>query len=133
MRACAPRASSRGASTRSATEAEGASIDRRGPLDVQALALLATAWDRRLMFTVGQSTTTGEEDTVTWNEIHQKTQMHGGAHGYPDPSYLDRLLAELADHGVLPPDTPAGARPPPPPQQSLLVPKQEPLSPPKQE
>lgn len=99
----------------------------------QALALLATAWDRRLMFTVGQSTTTGEEDTVTWNEIHQKTQMHGGAHGYPDPSYLDRLLAELADHGVLPPDTPAGARPPPPPQQSLLVPKQEPLSPPKQE
>lgn len=100
---------------------------------MQALALLATAWDRRLMFTVGQSTTTGEEDTVTWNEIHQKTQMHGGAHGYPDPSYLDRLLAELADHGVLPPDMLTGPRPPPPPQQSLLVPKQEPLSPSKQE
>ncbi|CAN7988061.1 unnamed protein product, partial [Ixodes pacificus] len=88
---------------------------------------------RRRRLTGAQSTTTGEEDTVTWNEIHQKTQMHGGAHGYPDPSYLDRLLAELADHGVLPPDMPADPRPPPPPQQSLLVPKQEPLSPPKQE
>lgn len=70
----------------------------------QALALLATAWDRRLVFTVGESATTGEEDTVTWNEIHHKTHMWGGARGYPDPDYLERLLAELRAHGVTTPN-----------------------------
>ncbi|CAN7986376.1 unnamed protein product, partial [Ixodes hexagonus] len=78
-----------------------------------ALALLATAWDRRLVFTVGRSTTTGEEDTVTWNEIHHKTQMRGGAHGYPDPDYLGRLLAELETHGVTPHPSPQSPDPPP--------------------
>lgn len=68
----------------------------------RALKLLVDAWDRRLIFTIGQSTTTGELDTVTWNEIHHKTECgsnHTG-HGYPDPSYLENLLAELRMHGV---------------------------------
>uniref|UniRef100_A0A224YKX7 E3 ubiquitin-protein ligase n=1 Tax=Rhipicephalus zambeziensis TaxID=60191 RepID=A0A224YKX7_9ACAR len=68
----------------------------------RALKLLVDAWDRRLIFTIGQSTTTGELDTVTWNEIHHKTECgsnHTG-HGYPDPSYLENLLAELRVHGV---------------------------------
>lgn len=68
----------------------------------RALKLLVEAWDRRLIFTIGQSTTTGEQDTVTWNEIHHKTEFganHTG-HGYPDPTYLDNLLAELQAQGV---------------------------------
>lgn len=68
----------------------------------RALKLLVDAWDRRLIFTIGQSTTTGEQDTVTWNEIHHKTEFGSNrtGHGYPDPLYLDNLLAELRAQGV---------------------------------
>ncbi|KAK3083968.1 hypothetical protein FSP39_006082 [Pinctada imbricata] len=68
----------------------------------KVLKLLTVAWKRRLTFTIGMSTTTGEGDTVTWNEIHHKTEFgsnHSG-HGYPDPNYLDNVLMELAVQGV---------------------------------
>ncbi|XP_013406045.1 probable E3 ubiquitin-protein ligase DTX2 [Lingula anatina] len=68
----------------------------------KVLQLLIKAWERRLIFTIGMSTTTGEQDTVTWNEIHHKTEIgtnHSG-HGYPDPKYLDNVIAELAAQGV---------------------------------
>uniref|UniRef100_A0ACB8FV19 Uncharacterized protein n=1 Tax=Sphaerodactylus townsendi TaxID=933632 RepID=A0ACB8FV19_9SAUR len=44
----------------------------------------------------------GESNTVVWNEIHHKTEMSSNAsgHGYPDPNYLDNVLAELAAQGV---------------------------------
>ncbi|KAJ1185239.1 hypothetical protein NDU88_002033 [Pleurodeles waltl] len=66
------------------------------------LNLLRVAWNRRLIFTVGVSSTTGEGDTVVWNEIHHKTEMCSNisGHGYPDPRYLDNVLAELAAQGV---------------------------------
>ncbi|XP_078535783.1 putative E3 ubiquitin-protein ligase DTX2 isoform X2 [Lissotriton helveticus] len=66
------------------------------------LELLQVAWNRRLIFTVGVSSTTGEGDTVVWNEIHHKTEMSSNisGHGYPDPKYLDNVLAELAAQGV---------------------------------
>lgn len=35
----------------------------------QVLRLLLVAWDRRLIFSVGTSSTTGESDTVIWNEV----------------------------------------------------------------
>ncbi|KAK1787560.1 hypothetical protein P4O66_016066 [Electrophorus voltai] len=68
----------------------------------QVLELLKLAWTRRLIFTVGTSNTTGEPDTVVWNEIHHKTEMMSNVsgHGYPDPNYLDNVLAELAAQGV---------------------------------
>lgn len=72
----------------------------------KVLKLLRIAFERRLVFTVGRSVTTGREDVVTWNEIHHKTEpgiSHSG-HGYPDPEYLDRCLEELAAHGVTDPD-----------------------------
>uniref|UniRef100_UPI00358EEE92 E3 ubiquitin-protein ligase DTX1-like isoform X1 n=1 Tax=Myxine glutinosa TaxID=7769 RepID=UPI00358EEE92 len=67
-----------------------------------ALRLLIIAWERRLIFTVGTSSTTGEIDTVVWNEIHHKTEFGSNVtgHGYPDPNYLDNVLAELAAQGV---------------------------------
>ncbi|XP_064425045.1 probable E3 ubiquitin-protein ligase DTX2 isoform X1 [Latimeria chalumnae] len=68
----------------------------------KVLQLLKVAWDRRLIFTVGTSSTTGEMDTVVWNEIHHKTEMgsNTSGHGYPDPSYLDNVIAELGAQGV---------------------------------
>ena len=37
-----------------------------------------------------------------WNEIHHKTESTSNysGHGYPDPAYLDNVLAELAAQGV---------------------------------
>lgn len=66
------------------------------------LRLLIKAWTRHLIFTIGQSSTTGEENTVTWNEIHHKTEfgMNRYGHGYPDPNYFNNVLAELEAHGV---------------------------------
>nr|XP_009676391.1 PREDICTED: probable E3 ubiquitin-protein ligase DTX2 isoform X1 [Struthio camelus australis]XP_009676393.1 PREDICTED: probable E3 ubiquitin-protein ligase DTX2 isoform X1 [Struthio camelus australis] len=68
----------------------------------KVLELLKVAWKRRLIFTVGTSSTTGESNTVVWNEIHHKTEMDTNlsGHGYPDPNYLDNVLAELAAQGV---------------------------------
>lgn len=66
------------------------------------LKLLLVAWDRRLIFAIGTSSTTGESDTVIWNEIHHKTEFGSNltGHGYPDPNYLDNVLAELAAQGI---------------------------------
>ncbi|NWI64384.1 DTX1 ligase, partial [Todus mexicanus] len=63
----------------------------------KVLKLLIVAWDRRLIFTIGTSNTTGESDTVVWNEIHHKTEFGSNltGHGYPAPNYLDNGLAEL--------------------------------------
>uniref|UniRef100_A0ACB8G2K1 Uncharacterized protein n=2 Tax=Sphaerodactylus townsendi TaxID=933632 RepID=A0ACB8G2K1_9SAUR len=47
----------------------------------EILKLLQRAFDQKLIFTVGQSRTTGMNDVVTWNDIHHKTSTHGGANG----------------------------------------------------
>lgn len=68
----------------------------------RVLRLLQIAFDRRLIFTIGRSVTTGREDVITWNEIHHKTELHPSVsgHGYPDNTYLERTIAELAAQGV---------------------------------
>lgn len=69
---------------------------------VQVLRLLLVAWDRRLIFSVGTSSTTGESDTVIWNEVHHKTEFGSNltGHGYPDPGHLDNVLEELKAQGI---------------------------------
>lgn len=64
--------------------------------------LLRVAFNRKLVFTVGRSRTTGVDNCVTWNDIHHKTSISGGPEnfGYPDPTFLDRVLEELAAKGV---------------------------------
>ncbi|KAG7269011.1 hypothetical protein CRUP_033503 [Coryphaenoides rupestris] len=64
--------------------------------------LLQRAFDLRLTFTVGQSVTTGENNVVTWNDIHHKTCLIGGptCYGYPDPDYLKRVRDELKQKGI---------------------------------
>lgn len=44
--------------------------------------LLKVAFDRKLVFTIGHSRTTGEENVVTWNDIHHKTSRAGGPQGF---------------------------------------------------
>uniref|UniRef100_H2ZZD2 E3 ubiquitin-protein ligase n=1 Tax=Latimeria chalumnae TaxID=7897 RepID=H2ZZD2_LATCH len=68
----------------------------------KVLKLLLVAWDRRLIFTIGTSSTTGESDTVIWNEVHHKTEFGSNltGHGFPDPNYLDNVLVELAAQGI---------------------------------
>ena len=62
--------------------------------------LLRIAFDRRLVFTVGISITSGQSNVITWNGIHHKTSRHGGPFGYPDDGYLDRVLAEIKEFGI---------------------------------
>ncbi|XP_035672518.1 uncharacterized protein LOC118413318 isoform X1 [Branchiostoma floridae] len=64
--------------------------------------LLHKAFQAKLLFTVGQSVTTGMDNCVIWNDVHHKTNTHGGPtnHGYPDPDYLRRVKEELAVKGI---------------------------------
>jgi len=66
------------------------------------LGLFQTAWERRLLFRVGQSITTGQDNCVIWNGIHMKTATTGGPtnFGYPDETYFMRVMSELSDVGV---------------------------------
>ncbi|NWW10074.1 DTX3L ligase, partial [Oreocharis arfaki] len=68
----------------------------------EILQLLKRAFDQKLIFTVGQSRTTGEQNVITWNDIHHKTAVEGGPthFGYPDPSYLQRVRSELKAKGI---------------------------------
>ena len=69
---------------------------------LQVLKLLRIAFERQLTFTIGISVTTGLANTVTWNDIHHKTEGYQNrtGFGYPDNNYLDNVLAELASHGI---------------------------------
>ncbi|KAJ8305234.1 hypothetical protein KUTeg_017215 [Tegillarca granosa] len=75
-------------------------IERTGFLPDNEKAF-TSSFDRRLVFTIGRSRTTGQEGVITWNDIHHKTRTHGGqqSFGYPDDTYLDRVLDELAAKG----------------------------------
>ncbi|XP_010157312.1 PREDICTED: E3 ubiquitin-protein ligase DTX3L, partial [Eurypyga helias] len=68
----------------------------------EVLQLLEKAFKQKLIFTVGQSRTTGAESVITWNDIHHKTSMFGGPtnFGYPDPDYLPRVRSELKARGI---------------------------------
>ncbi|NWT22078.1 DTX3L ligase, partial [Cardinalis cardinalis] len=68
----------------------------------EILQLLKRAFHQKLIFTVGQSRTTGAQNVITWNDIHHKTAMEGGPtlFGYPDPSYLQRVRSELKAKGI---------------------------------
>uniref|UniRef100_A0A8C0HII2 E3 ubiquitin-protein ligase n=1 Tax=Buteo japonicus TaxID=224669 RepID=A0A8C0HII2_9AVES len=42
----------------------------------EILQLLRRAFNQKLIFTVGQSCTTGAKGVITWNDIHHKTSTH---------------------------------------------------------
>lgn len=43
------------------------------------LDLLYKAFNHKLTFTIGQSRTTGQDNVITWNDIHHKTRIDGGS------------------------------------------------------
>lgn len=79
--------------------------NRRG---MEICEMLKVAFERKLVFTIGNSRTTGAEGVITWNDIHHKTdQKPNTQFGYPDPTYLDRVTDELKIKGVTVDDIPA--------------------------
>ena len=68
----------------------------------EVLGLLKTAFQRGLTFAVGQSVTTGRQNTTVWNGVHHKTNLTGGSShfGYPDVQYFERVKEELAQKGI---------------------------------
>lgn len=69
----------------------------------EILALFKVAFERRILFTIGTSVTTGKNNQTVWNGIHHKTNTTGGAQyfGYPDQSYFNRVRQELAAKGIV--------------------------------
>ncbi|XP_067639158.1 protein deltex [Eurosta solidaginis] len=66
------------------------------PLGRKVLRFLKIAFDRRLLFSIGRSVTTGREDVVIWNSVDHKTQFNM----FPDPTYLQRSMQQLVHLGV---------------------------------
>ncbi|XP_077983241.1 E3 ubiquitin-protein ligase DTX3L-like [Glandiceps talaboti] len=68
----------------------------------QVLELLQRGFDQKVLFTIGKSVTTGQDNCVLWNDVHHKTNTRGGPaqYGYPDPTYLSRVKGELAAKGI---------------------------------
>ena len=52
-------------------------------------ALLKVAFERRLVFTIGTSRTTGREGVITWNDIHHKTDLR------PNTQYVFQIWLTL--------------------------------------
>ncbi|KAJ6638327.1 Protein deltex [Pseudolycoriella hygida] len=66
------------------------------PLGRKVLRFLKIAFDRRLLFSIGRSATTGHEDVVIWNSVDHKTQFSM----FPDPTFLQRTMTQLVHLGV---------------------------------
>ncbi|PJE80597.1 hypothetical protein CI610_00419 [invertebrate metagenome] len=72
------------------------------PQGNEILELLKIAFIRKMTFTIDRSRTTGEDNMVTWNEIHHKTSTNpANQHGYKD-SWLHNVLDELKVKGITP-------------------------------
>ncbi|XP_062537053.1 protein deltex [Armigeres subalbatus] len=67
-----------------------------GILGRKILRYLKIAFDRRLLFSIGRSATTGREDVVLWNNVEHKTQYSM----FPDPQYMQRCMQQLVHLGV---------------------------------
>ena len=48
----------------------------------KVLKLLRKAFDQKLTFTIGRSSTSGADNVVIWNDIHHKTNITGGPTRY---------------------------------------------------
>ena len=63
------------------------------------------AFEHQCLFTIGTSRRSGKEG-ITFNDIHLKTNPHGGSYGFPQTpkdasDYFTDLMQELANHGIV--------------------------------
>ena len=67
----------------------------------RVLELFKKAWKMKRSFTVGRSLSLGEDNCITWNDIHHKTDPFPNAqYGYPDPTYLTRVVEDMKAMGI---------------------------------
>ena len=59
------------------------------------LRMLIKCFRYRKTFMIGDSLTTGIKNTIVWGNVHHKSSMTPGPYGYPDPTYIPRVVAEL--------------------------------------
>ena len=71
------------------------------PQGNRVLELFKRAWKMKRTFTVGRSLALDLDNRVTWNDIHHKTnrQPHE-PYGYPDPTYLSRVVEDMKAMGI---------------------------------
>ncbi|KAM4897569.1 E3 ubiquitin-protein ligase DTX3L isoform 1-T1 [Sylvia borin] len=62
----------------------------------EVLQLLRKAFNQKLIFTVGQSHTTGQQSVITWNDIHHKTAMRGGPTRKSDLHFSPQLSSLIS-------------------------------------
>jgi deltex-like protein len=57
----------------------------------------------RYTFKVGQSLTTGQDNSAVWGDIHHKTNTKGGstAYGYPDNDYFQRVVDDCKTKDIV--------------------------------
>eukprot|EP00899_Mesostigma_viride_P025606 jgi/Mesvir1/622/Mv03005-RA.1 len=68
----------------------------------EVLRWLHQAFQQRLIFSVGKSLTTGQDNVVVWAGIQHKTDLTpNSTFGYPDGTYLMRVIAEMQQAGVV--------------------------------
>ena len=68
--------------------------------DLDIIERVEIAFDRRLVYSLDVSATTGLYGVVWSGLLHFRTSTAPGAHGFPAPGYLERLDAELTGAGV---------------------------------
>lgn len=67
------------------------------------LTLIRKAWNRKLLFTIGTSVTRGLDGCIIYNGVHFKSVPYATPSepwGWPDPTYLHRVVQELNEKGV---------------------------------
>ena len=69
----------------------------------EVVRLLTIAWNRGLLFRIGLNPRTSRMDQIVPNGFEFKLRKEGGLllHGFPDPSYMNRLKSDLKDVGVV--------------------------------
>ena len=67
----------------------------------RVLELFKKAWKMKRTFTVGRSLHYNEDNRITWNDIHHKTNPYPYAqYGYPDSTYLTRVIEDMKAMGI---------------------------------
>ncbi|KAG8434882.1 hypothetical protein GDO86_013007 [Hymenochirus boettgeri] len=69
----------------------------------KVLRLLIEAWDRRILFPLIPSRVPGKPDSVSISRIPHKIEFGSNltGKGFPDPQYLDSVLRQLRDWGMM--------------------------------
>ena len=68
----------------------------------RVLLLICKAWEKRVLFTIGYSLSRNRDNCIILNGFHLKTSnVKNDPWGYPDSSYIGRVINELRDKGIV--------------------------------